>query len=184
MTWLRRGVELFEDLDAGALAFYLRAHRRPEVAGWSARDPDPRVFEFVPAAPARVLDVGCGGGRHGHALAARGYEVVGVDLFERPLRVARARPGAEFLRAAATHLTDVLGNRRFDAVLDVLGPASDLRAERLGAYAAQVRALLAPGGRWIVFSFLSEQELAGAFAGFRVASREADAVGAWTVAYA
>ena len=38
----------------------------------------------------RVLDVGCGPGRHAHALARRGIEVVGVDISERFVALARA----------------------------------------------------------------------------------------------
>lgn len=37
----------------------------------------------------RVLDVGCGGGRHVIALAERGHAVTGVDLSPRILRLAR-----------------------------------------------------------------------------------------------
>jgi len=37
----------------------------------------------------RVVDVGCGGGILAEAMAARGAEVVGIDLSERALKVAR-----------------------------------------------------------------------------------------------
>jgi 2-polyprenyl-3-methyl-5-hydroxy-6-metoxy-1,4-benzoquinol methylase len=40
---------------------------------------------------ARVLDVGCGGGRHSILFAERGHQVTGVDLSPRILRVARER---------------------------------------------------------------------------------------------
>jgi len=43
----------------------------------------------------RVLDVGCGTGRHSCRLAARGYSVVGVDRSEDMLRFARARADDE-----------------------------------------------------------------------------------------
>src|ERR671913_682751 len=51
----------------------------------------------------RVLDVGCGPGRHAHALARRGMEVVGVDISQRfvDLATANAPPGATFRRADA-----------------------------------------------------------------------------------
>src|SRR5688572_8280434 len=39
---------------------------------------------------ARILDVGCGPGRHAHALGRRGFEVVGVDISERFVALARA----------------------------------------------------------------------------------------------
>lgn len=37
----------------------------------------------------RVLDVGCGGGRHSVLLQERGYDVTGIDLSPRLLRIAR-----------------------------------------------------------------------------------------------
>lgn len=37
----------------------------------------------------RVLDVGCGGGRHAVLLQERGYDVTGIDLSPRLLRIAR-----------------------------------------------------------------------------------------------
>ena len=37
----------------------------------------------------RLLDVGCGPGRHAHTLALRGVEVVGVDISERFIALAR-----------------------------------------------------------------------------------------------
>ena len=40
---------------------------------------------------ARILDIGCGTGRHAIELAARGYAVVGVDLSEAQLARARAK---------------------------------------------------------------------------------------------
>jgi SAM-dependent methyltransferase len=61
----------------------------------------------------RVLDVGCGPGRHAHALAERGVEVVGVDISRRFVDLATrdAPPGATFVRADARSL-------RFDAEFD------------------------------------------------------------------
>lgn len=40
--------------------------------------------------PARLLDVPCGGGRHSHALAARGYDMTGVDISTEFLDAARS----------------------------------------------------------------------------------------------
>jgi len=38
---------------------------------------------------ARVLDVGCGGGILADAMARRGAEVLGIDLADKPLKVAQ-----------------------------------------------------------------------------------------------
>jgi len=45
----------------------------------------------------RILDVGCGTGRHAIELTRRGYRVVGVDLSEAQLRRAREKAQAENL---------------------------------------------------------------------------------------
>src|SRR5512134_3974482 len=42
----------------------------------------------------RILDIGCGTGRHAIELARRGYTVVGVDLSESMLNKARAKAQA------------------------------------------------------------------------------------------
>ena len=46
-------------------------------------------------AGARVLDVGCGPGRHSLALASRGVEVVGVDISQRFIDLARESAAAQ-----------------------------------------------------------------------------------------
>jgi SAM-dependent methyltransferase len=66
----------------------------------------------------RVLDVGCGPGRHAHALARLGYEVVGVDISQRfvDLAVRDAPPGATFRRLDARVL---LFEDEFDAAISL-----------------------------------------------------------------
>jgi SAM-dependent methyltransferase len=84
----------------------------------------------------RVLDVGCGPGRHAHALARRGIEVVGVDISQRfvDLAAAGAPPGATFVRADARALAY---DGEFDAALSLCqgafglagGPGAPLDAD-------------------------------------------------------
>jgi len=66
----------------------------------------------------RVLDVGCGPGRHAHALARRGIEVHGVDISERFVDIARleAPPGSPFQRLDARRLPF---EAEFDAVISL-----------------------------------------------------------------
>ncbi len=54
----------------------------------------------------RVLDVPCGNGRHAIALAARGHDVVGVDISEDFLARAQAA-GGEVQRQPAWHRADM-----------------------------------------------------------------------------
>ena len=63
----------------------------------------------------RVLDVGCGPGRHAHELARRGLTVHGIDISRRfiELAVADAPPGATFARLDARMMS-------FEAEFDVV----------------------------------------------------------------
>jgi SAM-dependent methyltransferase len=65
----------------------------------------------------RVLDVGCGPGRHALALAARDIEVVGVDISQTFIDLARANDTtARFERADAR---DLRFRDEFDAVISL-----------------------------------------------------------------
>ena len=98
----------------------------------------------------RVLDVGCGPGRHAYALGRRGIEVVGVDVSARFVALAAegAPPGVTFRRADARAL-DIEGG--FDAVVSLCqgalglgGPEGALAADR--AVLAGMARALRPGG--------------------------------------
>ena len=102
----------------------------------------------------RVLDVGCGVGRWSRLLAARGADVLGVDLSPTMIAQARQRAVAEGVADRCRFRVQDVSNldvvERFDLVLGVtvlqhiLDPGA-LRAA-LGAMAAH----LAPGARMIL----------------------------------
>jgi SAM-dependent methyltransferase len=66
----------------------------------------------------RVLDVGCGPGRHAHALGALGIEVHGIDISQRFIDLARedAPAGVTFERVDARALTFT---NEFDAAISL-----------------------------------------------------------------
>jgi SAM-dependent methyltransferase len=77
------------------------------------------IFHDAGRSVRAVLDLGCGTGAHAVRLAARGYEVTGVDLSEGMLSRARSRADAV---GAAVELVQgdvrtVRLHRRFDAVV-------------------------------------------------------------------
>src|SRR3989442_1102150 len=67
--------------------FWLRA--TPEAQTREEADFIERHLQLPPQG--KVLDVPCGGGRHSLALAARGYQVTGIDVSPQFLQTARAR---------------------------------------------------------------------------------------------
>lgn len=91
-----------------------------------------RVEEGCRPPYGRALDLGCGTGRWSVELAARGWQVTGVDVVSRAVRAAERRArdhGVEvtFLTADATRLREIGVQPGFDLVLDVeclhhLGP--------------------------------------------------------------
>lgn len=85
---------------------------RPDDA-ITAREVD-FLERVLPAAPATVLDVPCGYGRHARALAVRGYRVTGVER-EPPVAAAARADGVEVHELDLRRLEDLPG--RFDAVI-------------------------------------------------------------------
>jgi len=101
--------------------------------------------------PGRLLDLGCGTGRHVAHFAARGFEVTGVDLSEHMLAAARRKLGAE--RVAATLVQgDItrlgeLGLGRFDGAICMFSTLGMIYgAENRLRFMRSVRELLEPGG--------------------------------------
>ena len=99
----------------------------------------------------RVLDVGCGPGRHAHALGRRGIEVVGVDIAERFIEVARemAPAGVTFEMADAARLGY---DAEFDAVISLCQGAFGLAGDDHAVLDGIHRALKS-GGRVALTAF-------------------------------
>lgn len=103
----------------------------------------------------RVLDVGCGTGRHAIALAERGYEVLGMDASEGMVSQARRNAAAagvkvQFLQAGFGELNAAAGDS-FDALL-CLGNSlpSVLGDDELERALADMAKTLVPRGSLIV----------------------------------
>jgi malonyl-CoA O-methyltransferase len=113
----------------------------------------------------RVLDLGCGTGRHALPLAEAGALVTAVDFSPGMLARARARPGSDRVRFVVADLRRPLPfpDAAFDLVVSglVLEHLPDLPA-----FFAEARRTLRPGGRAVVSTIHPAMSLRGSHARF------------------
>ena len=75
-----------------------------------------KQLDLVPGM--RLLDVGCGPGRHAHLFAKAGIEVVGIDISKEFIDIASSKEinGTKFLNLDARSMTF---DKEFDAVVSL-----------------------------------------------------------------
>jgi SAM-dependent methyltransferase len=161
-------------------------------APWDVGRPQPAVVRLAAegAFAGAVLDAGCGTGENALHLASLGLSVLGVDVAETALAVARAKAaerGIEVGFAAADALALERLGRRFATVLDC-GLFHTFDADERPAYVASLASVTEHGGSLYVLCFsddgpdpgphpVGQQELPAAFnpgTGWTVAAIEPD----------
>jgi SAM-dependent methyltransferase len=105
----------------------------------------------VPAG-AKLLDVPCGGGRHCLALAARGYEMTGVDIAPEFLDAARTRAKESGLgiRWEEREMRDLPWEGEFDGSFCLGNSFGYLTDEGNAAFLKAVARSLKPGARFLI----------------------------------
>ena len=109
----------------------------------------------------RVLDLGCGFGRHSLALRERGVDVVGLDLSEDLLRASRELDGDGLLRGRLVRgdfLALPFADDSFDTVLMLFSSFGYLDEEGNGRVLDGVARILRPGGR-AVFDLMNPERI-------------------------
>jgi 2-polyprenyl-3-methyl-5-hydroxy-6-metoxy-1,4-benzoquinol methylase len=102
----------------------------------------PNLFSLCSDLPphSRILDVGCGNGSVALEFAKRGYSIVGIDLADAGIRIARQScPRGRFeVLAADKNVLENLGEEPFDLVYsaEVVEHLYDPRNFMAGCYAA------------------------------------------------
>jgi SAM-dependent methyltransferase/catechol 2,3-dioxygenase-like lactoylglutathione lyase family enzyme len=161
-------------------------------APWDIGEPQPAILRLAGegAFAGAVLDAGCGTGENALHVASLGLHVLGVDVAESALSIARekaARRGidAEFVVGDALHLHRL--GRVFETVLDC-GLFHTFDSDERRDYAASLASVTARGGHLYVLCFsdvgpdacgphpISQDELRAAFSssGWSVASVSPD----------
>ena len=140
---------------------YFRDAYRTGEHGWAAREPSPYAVRLLRRAASlspggRLLEVGCGEGRHCVAAARLGFQVVGADCEPLALRRARAVAGqarAEGIAFLCANVYDLpFEDETFDVVLDY-GCLHHQRKADWPAYRAEVARALRPAGHYLVSVF-------------------------------
>lgn len=116
---------------------------------------------FEPAEGKRLLDVGCGHGHLARSLTARGIALVGIDLSEAAVEVARrTAPEARFERAPAEALPFEDGI--FDGAV-FLNSLHHVQADAMARALNEAARVTKPGGRLVVVEPLAEGSFFEAF---------------------
>jgi SAM-dependent methyltransferase len=156
-------------------------------APWDTGEPQPAIVRLAGegAFSGAVLDAGCGTGENALHVAAQGLDVLGIDVAETALSIAREKAAArgidaDFVAADALRL-DRLG-RAFETVLDC-GLFHAFDGDERRDYVASLASVTGRGAHLYVLCFgdvgpdpgphpVSREELRAAF----------DRSGGWTVA--
>jgi SAM-dependent methyltransferase len=131
------------------------------VHGWPVEGVSPMVAKFLRRAGRgdrrRVLDIGCGEGRHTIAFGQAGYRAIGLDVQSGALQRAhtairkhRAETSCRLTRGDVFALP--FRHETFDVVLDY-GCLHHVRRSDTSRYLAQVVPLLKPGGHFLLSCF-------------------------------
>ena len=164
-------------------------------APWDTGEPQPAILRLAGegAFAGAVLDAGCGTGENALHVASLGLHVLGVDVAETALSIAREKAAArgidaEFVVADAFHLHGL--GRVFETVLDC-GLFHTFDSDERRDYVASLASVTGRGGHLYVLCFsdvgpdscgphpISQEELRAAFkrsGGWSVASVSPDRV--------
>ncbi|MGE5304000.1 MAG: methyltransferase domain-containing protein [Alphaproteobacteria bacterium] len=136
----------------------------------------------------RALDLGCGTGYWSVRLAQHGWEVTGVDIVPKAVRIARERArgaGVEvlFVERSITALTAAGIGSGFRFILD-FGVVHGLPPEQVRAVSREVTAVATEDAKLLMYAFspgrrgplprgISREEIEQAYSGWRVADEVA-----------
>ena len=140
--------------------YFRRAYRKGQH-GWAVEEASPYAVQFlnrlkrvVPGG--RLLDMGCGEGRHAIVASRLGFQVTAVDYEPLAIRRAQLLAKASQARGIVFRLANILRlpppDKPFDIVLDY-GCLHHQKKSDWPAYKSSLRRVLAPTGFFILSVF-------------------------------
>jgi SAM-dependent methyltransferase len=139
----------------------------------------------------RTLDLGCGTGFWSVRLAQRGWEVTGVDIVPKAVRIARERArqagvDVRFGEGSVTALTAAGIGSGFRLILD-FGVVHGLSPEQVRAVSREVTAVATADATLLMYAFspgrrgplprgISREEIEQAYSGWRITDEQAFAL--------
>ncbi len=131
---------------------------------WNLEKPPDLLVELVESGrilPCRAADLGCGAGNYAVWLAAKGFQMTGIDISPRAVELAKAlaskkEVSCRFVAADLTGDVEELGNT-FDFVYgwEVLHHVFPENRDR---YVNNVHQMLRPGGRYLSVCFSEKDD--------------------------
>lgn len=135
------------------------AYRQQQTPAWSIGAPQPEYAAIIDsdgAVRGEVLDAGCGHAELALALAARGHNVVGLDLSPTAVAAATAAAAERGLENATFAQADISSftgyDGRFTTIFDS-GLLHALPAELRDGYLQSVYRAATPGARFYILAF-------------------------------
>ena len=74
--------------------------------------------DYKEADSVRILEIGCGTGKHAHYLSQKGYTVVGIDMSEEMINIAKSKEN-ENLQFHLCNATDFNLEKKFDVIISL-----------------------------------------------------------------
>lgn len=113
------------------------------------------LLRELPAPCHRVLEIGCGKGRLSRELARHAQEVVGIDLSNEMLKIARSR--SKELENVRYEQTDYLQKDYPPAYFDAIVSVATLHHVDWATALKRIKSDLKPGGKFLVIDLYEEK---------------------------
>ncbi len=123
------------------------------------------IFErFSKTQPRRILDIGCGTGSHAIEFHAQGYDVVGIDISEEQVRLARTKVSSGVQGVPSFYVADMRDfdmGETFDAAVSFFGSIGYNESDRdIENSLGRIKKHLVSGGLFI-FEFWNTRGVTG-----------------------